>query len=329
MDVCKLLMLDIEAAISELCHDDSGYTIGSLGIALDGCTIVGIIADGPAFQCRRLNLGDKIVKVNDVPVSESSIIAAIAGNEEEEALIEVQKPNGIKMKRTDGGHRQVELTRVKSLDLIALHEVLQHQRLARPNGAHERRGNNSEHDKQVEVRWLKDTVSCNGKSRSNSVESNHDADHIPYHAHHSAHVSAESATWEGKVKNWGDVSKSHAPQHSGQNGDASIYGYKYDLPERVEQLELAAKRLESAMECLKSATFHLAHDYNRATRQCNSLLTERSLILKEGEDWKSKNLSMQSELQRLTSMSVEAVYSNKNSDVICRLASQRDLLDLS
>mmetsp|Transcript_5239 Transcript_5239/g.18667 ORF Transcript_5239/g.18667 Transcript_5239/m.18667 type:complete len:697 (-) Transcript_5239:50-2140(-) len=438
MDVCKLLMLDIEAAVSELCHDDSGYTIGSLGIALDGCTIVGIIEDGPAFQSEKLNLGDKIVKVDEVLVTESSIISAIAGGEEEQVVIEVQKSTGRNVK--------VELTRVKSLDLIALHELSSQVNLAvhtcehlqeEPESSNGRRvsdlmgilGNLTEllkrsyHKRQkasssylYRLRRSQERMSLNIKDlqlqmenmntsnesqmqdamdardkikqecidlinqlqisesvlkglesqlnnamisieerqrrldeateRENSLKREIQELQVMYKQvvagpssmdnevqQLKAEIKEKEEIIQGMKKDFRSNSSPtthdgiqgfkqqpihfHQPNTPTQNSshinkDGTCW-CKNITPEYVQHLELSTSTLEKAVETLKFETVHMSHDYNRCKRKCNSLLTERSLILKEGEEWKTKNSSLQSELRRLSSI----------------LESQRDLLELS
>ncbi|EKX51564.1 hypothetical protein GUITHDRAFT_134472 [Guillardia theta CCMP2712] len=417
MDVCKLLMLDIEAAVSELCHDDSGYTIGSLGIALDGCTIVGIIEDGPAFQSEKLNLGDKIVKVDEVLVTESSIISAIAGGEEEQVVIEVQKSTGRNVK--------VELTRVKSLDLIALHELSSQVNLAvhtcehlqeEPESSNGRRvsdlmgilGNLTEllkrsyHKRQkasssylYRLRRSQERMSLNIKDlqlqmenmntsnesqmqdamdardkikqecidlinqlqisesvlkglesqlnnamisieerqrrldeateRENSLKREIQELQVMYKQvvagpssmdnevqQLKAEIKEKEEIIQGMKKDFRSNSSPtthdgiqgfkqqpihfHQPNTPTQNsshinkefGQDGTCWCKNITPEYVQHLELSTSTLEKAVETLKFETVHMSHDYNRCKRKCNSLLTERSLILKEGEEWKTK-----------------------------------------
>eukprot|EP00960_Hanusia_phi_P045431 757239-Hanusia_phi.AAC.1 len=72
-------------------------TRSTVGIMLTGCIIENLVVGGPAYNCQKLNRGDKIIKVDDKLVNSDNVATELVGSDQpgSEVFIEVQKSGGM------------------------------------------------------------------------------------------------------------------------------------------------------------------------------------------------------------------------------------------
>ena len=109
---CRLLLLNLEAEVSSLSR--GGQQAGSIGIALEGTMVSGIMPFGPAYE--KMEIGDVITAVDGKDVTPGTIVSAIAGEDEGEIQLQVRKKLG-------GDVIMMELVRACSARLLTAHSL--------------------------------------------------------------------------------------------------------------------------------------------------------------------------------------------------------------
>jgi hypothetical protein len=113
----SLLLGELEGSLNALTLIGSGMA-GSVGVALAGTRISGLMPFGPAYQSGRLDVGDDVVSIDGVDVSPGTVVNAMTGELESDIQIQVRKKHG--------EIRIVDLVRTSSAKLLIAHNLAQH-----------------------------------------------------------------------------------------------------------------------------------------------------------------------------------------------------------
>lgn len=138
---CRLVLLDLEAAVGGVSRSGGGQQAGSIGIALEGTTVSGLVPFGPAYG--NLEVGDVIVAVDGEDVTPGTVVSAIAGEEEGEVQLLVRRRGGEKV--------TMDLVRTCSARLLTAHSlsVNLHNALIICGGGEEAQARKSEEDEKL------------------------------------------------------------------------------------------------------------------------------------------------------------------------------------
>lgn len=105
-------MLDIETSLSSL--SKCGQLAGSIGVALEGTMVSGLMPFGPAFD--HIHVGDVIETVDGVVVTPGTIISAISGEDESDVALQLRRKRG-------GSVTTLHLVRTCSARLLTSHSL--------------------------------------------------------------------------------------------------------------------------------------------------------------------------------------------------------------
>jgi len=83
----------------------------SIGITLDGVHIKSCLVGSPAHSCRRINVGDEIIHINETPVTADTVRAALIGKDIPGSMV------CLHIKNQFGGTKQVLIQRTSTLAL--------------------------------------------------------------------------------------------------------------------------------------------------------------------------------------------------------------------